>query len=145
MTGVMSRSCGSRLDGGGDALVAAAAADIAAHRVIDFGLRRVFRRGQQRGGLHDLTSLAIAALRDVQGAPGFLHRMIAVVVEAFDRRHRAAADIANDSRTSTGGLAVYMDRAGAAQRDAAAVFRSGEPQLVPQIPEQWHRWVAIEG
>src|SRR5437868_8369645 len=38
-----------------------------------------------------------------------------------------------------------MDRARAAQRDAAAVFCPGEPQLVPQIPEQRHRRITVEG
>src|SRR5690242_76067 len=102
----MSRSCSSRLDGGGDALIAAAAADVAAHRVVDLGLGRVLRRGQQRSGLHDLAGLAITALRYIQGAPGPLHRMVPVPVEALDRRYRAAADIADGSRTSTRGLAV---------------------------------------
>src|SRR5260370_7995946 len=87
----MSRSCSSRLDGGGDTLIAAAAADVAAHRVIDLGLGRVLRRRQQCGGLHDLPGLAISALRDIQTAPGLLHRVITVAVEASDRRYRNAA------------------------------------------------------
>src|SRR5277367_5270802 len=92
-TAVMSRSYGSRLDGGGNALIAAAAADVAAHRVVDLGLRRVLRRRQQRGGLHDLAGLAIAALRDVQGAPRLLHRVIPIAIEALDRYHRAPGDV----------------------------------------------------
>src|ERR1700751_6125167 len=83
-TGVMSGSCSGRLDGGGDALIAAAAADVAAHRVVNLGLGRVLRRRQQRGGLHDLTGLTIAALRHIQGAPSLLHRVIPVALEAFD-------------------------------------------------------------
>src|ERR1700746_174381 len=86
---VMSGSCGCRFDGGGDALIAAAAADVAAHRVVDLGLGRGLRRRQERRGLHDLAGLTVAALRDIQGAPGLLYRMIAIAVESFDRRHRA--------------------------------------------------------
>src|SRR5580704_1062029 len=105
-TDVMSRSCGGRLDGGGDALIAAAAADVAAHLAVDLVLGRVFVRREQRGGLHDLASLAIAALRDIQGAPGFLHRMIALPVEPLDRRHRPAGDIVDGGNAGAGGLAV---------------------------------------
>src|SRR6266851_4279444 len=96
---VMSRSCRCGLDGGGDALIAAAAADVAAHRVVDLGLGRVFCRGQERGGLHDLAGLAVAALRHVQGAPSLLHRVVAVAIEALDRRHRAAGDIVDGGST----------------------------------------------
>src|SRR5215813_8877353 len=140
----MSGSCGGRLDGGGDALIAAATADVAAHRIINFTLGRVFVHRQERGCLHDLAGLAIAALRDIQSAPGFLYRMVSVVIEALDRCHGAPVDIAHGDRTGTGGFTIHMDCAGAAQRHATAVFRASEPQLVPKIPEQWHRWVTIE-
>src|SRR5271166_5100385 len=143
-TGVMSGSRGSRLDGGGDPLIAAAAAEVAAHRVVDLGLGRVLRRRQERCGLHNLAGLAVAALRDIQGAPSLLHGMVPVAVESFDRRHRAPGGIADGRGAGTGGLTVDMDRAGAAQRHATAVFRSGEPQLIPQVPEQRHRRIAIE-
>src|SRR6516162_5098917 len=125
-TGVMSGSCGSRLDGGANPLVAATAADVAAHCVVDLGLGRVLGRRQQCGGLHDLAGLAIAALRDIQGAPGFLHRMVAVTIEALDRCHRATAEFADGGDAGTGGLAVGMRGAGAAKRCAATVFRSRE-------------------
>src|SRR5947208_9891482 len=59
-TALISRSCGGRLDGGGDALIAAAAADVAAHLAVDLVLGRVLVGGEQRGGLHDLAGLAIA-------------------------------------------------------------------------------------
>src|SRR5580704_6222626 len=123
----MSRSCGGRLDGGGDALIAAAAADVAAHLAVDLVLRRVLVGREQRGGLHDLAGLAIAALRDIEGAPRLLHRVVALRIKAFDGGHRAAGDIVYSGDAGTGGLAVDMDRAGSAQRHAAAVFRSGEP------------------
>src|SRR5271169_1177735 len=143
-TGVMSGSCGSRLDGGGDALVAATATDVAAHGIVDLGLGRVLRRRQQRGGLHDLAGLAIAALRNIQGAPGLLHRMIAVTIEALDRCHRATTDIADGGDAGSGGLAVDMHGTGAAKRYAATVFRPRETQFVTQIPQQRHRRVTVE-
>src|SRR5260370_27004874 len=90
---VMSRSCSGRLDGGGDALITAAAADVAAHRTVDLVFGRVLVRRDQCGGLHDLARLAIPALRDIQGAPGFLHRMVALRIEPLDRRHRPPGSI----------------------------------------------------
>src|SRR6516165_9927651 len=138
----MSRSCSSRLDGGGDTLIAAAAADVPAHRAVDLLLGRVLCRRKERCRLHDLAGLTIAALRDIQGAPRLLHRVIAVAVEPFDRRYRTTADITDGRSAGSGGFAVDMNGAGAAERYATAVLRSGEPQLVPQIPEERHRWVA---
>ena len=53
------------MDGVFDALVGAAAADIARHRFTYLVTRRFWILDQQRSRLHDLTGLAIAALRDV--------------------------------------------------------------------------------
>src|ERR1700757_3921996 len=53
-TALMSRSCSGRLDGGGDALIAAAAADIAAHRAVDLLFGRIFVCCEEGGCLHDL-------------------------------------------------------------------------------------------
>src|SRR5215831_54969 len=94
-TWVMSRSCGGRLDGGSNALIAAAAADDATHGVVDLRFGGVFVRRKQCCGLHDLTALAIAALRDVQRSPRLLHRMVALRVEALDRRDRPARGVAD--------------------------------------------------
>src|ERR671935_2051665 len=102
----MSRSCGGRLYGGSDALVAAAAADIAAHSAVDFFFRGVFVAGEQRGCLHNLTALAIAALRHIRGSPCLLHRMITVRVEPFDRYDRPAGDIAYGGDAGAGGFTV---------------------------------------
>src|ERR1700746_3310202 len=113
-TAVMSRSGGSRLCGGGDALVAATSADVAAHRVVDLGLGRVLRRRQQRGGLHDLAGLTIAALRHIQSAPRLLYRVVPLTIEPLDCRHRAVGGIADGCSAGTGGLAIEMHSAGGA-------------------------------
>src|ERR1700730_10956774 len=143
-TAVMSRSCGGRLDGGGDALIATAATDIAAHRAVDLFFGGVLVGRQQCCGLHDLASLAIAALRDIQGTPRLLYRMNSVRAEPLEGYHRPAADIVYRGDAGAGGFAVDVDGAGAAQRHPAAVFRSDEPELIAQIPEQRHRRIAIE-
>src|ERR1700675_4093874 len=56
---------GGAMDGLADALVGSAAADVAAHEVIDIGVGRVGLLGEQRDCGHDLPGLAVAALRDV--------------------------------------------------------------------------------
>src|SRR5262249_11090643 len=119
-------------------------ADISAHRAVDLFFRRILVAGEQRGGLHDLTALTVAALRDIGGPPCLLHWMISVRVEPFDRCDRAAGDIIQGGDAGAGGFTVDMDGASAAQRHSAAVFRSCKTQFVPQIPEQRHRWIAIE-
>src|SRR4051794_21621610 len=71
---VMSRSLRGGADGRFDALVAAAAAEIAGHRIHDVLVGRSGLRLEQGGGLHDLPGLAVAALRHAEIAPGDLHR-----------------------------------------------------------------------
>src|SRR5581483_4676511 len=83
---VMSRSPGSGANGRVDALIAAAAAEVAGHGAGDLrvGGRRLLR--QKRGGVHDLPRLAVAALRHADVAPGNLHGMLVGRVQALDGR-----------------------------------------------------------
>src|SRR5262245_31691592 len=61
-----------RFDRGPDARVGTAAADVALHRGIDVGIGGLWVGRDQCAGGHDLTGLAIAALRHVQRQPGRL-------------------------------------------------------------------------
>src|ERR1700757_1783460 len=79
----------SRLDGGSDALIAAATTDIARHGFGDLALGRVLVGGEQRRRLHDLAGLAVAALRHVEGTPRLLDGVVAFRIESFDGRHFA--------------------------------------------------------
>ena len=54
-----------------DALIAAAAADIARHRLAYLIVVGFWIFDQQRRRLHDLADLAKAALRDIELAPAF--------------------------------------------------------------------------
>ena len=93
----------------------------------------IFR--EQRRGLHDLASLAVAALRDVDLAPGLLHRMIAGGMKAFDGGDLAADHIGNRGDAGADRLLVDHDGACAAERLAAAEFGAGQADFIAQKPE----------
>ncbi len=131
-----SLSCSSRFDRRLDADVGATAADVTRHSPFDFfvaGIRAVFQQG---GGVHNLASLAVAALGDVVFDPGFLHGVVAVFGETFDGGDGLFADLRNGQHARAHGYAVEVDRAGAALVDAAAVLGTDEVDVVPQHPEQ---------
>src|ERR1700693_5270352 len=127
-----------------DALITAAPTDVAVHRLVDLlvGRRRHFC--QQRRRLHDLAGLAVAALRHTDIAPCHLHGVLALGVETLDGDARFAGDARHGDRAGAHGLAVEVNRAGAAQRDAAAELRPGQAELVAQVPHERHRRVAVE-
>src|SRR5881275_1621517 len=64
---------GGAVNGFADALVSAAAADVAAHGIIDVGVGGVGLLREQGHCGHDLSGLAVAALRNVFLHPCFLH------------------------------------------------------------------------
>src|SRR5688572_681473 len=75
------------LDGAHDASIRPAAAQVAVHGLDDLLTRGLRRLRQQRGRLHDLARLTIAALQHLQLDPRLLQRMAgAVGGKAFDRR-----------------------------------------------------------
>src|SRR6185503_18450121 len=134
-----------RLDGRPNALVGAAAADVSCHASVNVfiaGLRLVLEQGN---GLHDLSGLAVAALRDVKLDPFLLHRVQAVFGNRFDR-----SDLFADGRTHTGHagtdcLAVLVNGTGAAQSHTAAKLGSGQTQHVAHIPQQRQVGIAVVG
>ena len=56
--------------------VGATSTDVSGHRFIDLVVSRFGMNRQKRRGAHDLPGLAVAALRDVELAPGLLKRVI---------------------------------------------------------------------
>src|SRR4051794_26831884 len=128
-----------------DALIAAAAADVAGHRVPDLVMRRLRILRQERSCLHDLPGLAEAALRHVDLAPRLLHGMIAGRMQALDGRDLAVCDVGHRRDAGARGLVVDHHGAGAAQRLAAAILRARQPELVAQIPQQRQARIAIPG
>src|ERR1700744_1812490 len=102
-----------------DALVTAATADVAGHRFAYLIVGGFWILREQRGCLHDLTGLAIAALRDVDLAPGLLDRVIPGRMQAFDRGDLAADHVGDRRDAGTHGLLVNHHGAGAAESLAA--------------------------
>ena len=72
------------MDRASDALIGAAAADVAAHGVIDVRVGRMRVFAEQHSGRHDLARLAVSALRDILLDPRALQRMAEVGGETFD-------------------------------------------------------------
>lgn len=122
-----------------DPVVGAAAADVAGHGRLDL---LVAGRGvalQQRRGRHDLPALAVAALRHADVQPGLLDDFADLVgVQVVDGGDLPALRQAHRRDAGTGGLAVDMDGAGAAQAHAAAELGPGIADDVADSPEQGH-------
>src|SRR6266404_4795269 len=121
---------------GADTLIGAAAADVG-HRLVDVLVGRLRVLLQQRGRRHDLSRLAVAALRHVERRPCLLHGM-----RAGGRKRLDGDDLVGELQRTDGTgagtphFAVDMHRARAALRDAAAVFGAGEAHLLADHPEQ---------
>src|SRR4051812_16402885 len=114
---VMSRSLHRLADGGTDAGIGSAPADIAPHGAVDFLVGRGWRLFQQGRRLHDLPGLAITALWHGDIPPRLLERMVALRVQPFDRRHRQVLGGTDRGLAGPDGLAVQVNGAGAAGRD----------------------------
>src|SRR3954454_19656243 len=113
---VMSGSLRGGTDGLRDALVAAAAAEIAGHRIGNVFIRRCGLLLEQGRALHDLAGLPVAALRHAEIAPRDLDRVCTLRVEPFNGHDVLARDIGHRNAAGAYGLAVEMHRAGAAKR-----------------------------
>ena len=101
--------------------------------------------GEERRSGHDLARLAVAALNDLAVEPGLLDlgagRRCA---DCLDRRDLGVADAVDGGDAGTGGDAVDMHGAGAAERHAAAELRAGHAEHVAQHPEKWRVAVDID-
>src|SRR5580692_558438 len=116
---------GGSMDRGSHILIRSAAADIEFHDFIDIGVGGSGVLREQRCGAHDLAGLAVAALRNVLLDPGLLDGMIAVGGKAFDGDDALACDGRYLHSAGARRGAIYVDRACAAQRHAAAEFGAG--------------------
>src|SRR5436190_15604561 len=127
---------GSGVDRFAHLLEGAAAADVGDRRV-DVGVGRLRLLLEERRDRHDHSRLAIAALRHVVRDPGLLHLVQRVALrEALDRRDLLARGRAHREGAGAYCRAVDMNRTGTALRDAAAVLRAGEADLLANHPQK---------
>src|SRR6266567_388193 len=91
---------------------------------------------QQRCSGHDLSALAVSALRNIFCDPSLLQWMQSVCAQAFDRRDAFAPSLRNRHSARTSQRAIDMNAASAAQPGATAEFRAGQLQRVAQDPQQ---------
>src|SRR5712672_4770660 len=119
-----------------DSNVGHAAANTARHHRVDVAVAGIGKILQQRGCLHDLSRLAIAALGNLQLEPRGLQRMLALRIETFDRRDLCTGDRAK--RGNAGSCCASFDMHGASttKTDSATEFRSCETKLVADYPQQ---------
>src|SRR5690348_1171009 len=126
------------LDGGDDARVRSASADVALHGAADFGFRGMRRFAQQSGGGHDHARRAVSALHGVGLDEGLLERReLAVGSETFDGGDLLSGDAGGGRDAGSHGRAIDEDGAGAALAFAAAVLAAGEFEIVAQDPEEF--------
>src|ERR1043166_8524578 len=124
----------SLFDGVANAHVSHAAAQVAGHDGIDVLIGGREKVVDERHRLHDLTRLAVAALRNLKVGPCFLHRML--VLEPLDGRHLRTGDAGERRYAGARRPAADMDSAGAAHPDAAAELRAGEADDVADHPQE---------
>src|SRR5882762_9852196 len=125
------------LDSLADSHISTTAADVSRHRGVDIAIGRLGIRSEQRRCGHDLARLAIAALRHFELDPGLLDLLAGGGgTDGLDRSD-ALAGRGRDRRDARAHrLAVEVDRARAAQSEAATEFRAGHAEHIAQHPQQ---------
>jgi hypothetical protein len=112
------------MDGRANALICTAAAQISAHRIVDFRIGRFAVRVQQTNRGHHLAGLTIPALRNIQFCPRCLDYFGHPPRGSFDRHDGSVNNIANARLTGTHRLAIHMYGACTAECLATAVLRT---------------------
>src|SRR5436853_3564578 len=126
------------LDGGPDAEVRTAAAQVPAHSLVDVSVRRVRILVEERHGLHDLASLAVATLRHVVVDPGLLHGVQrAALGQTLDGRDVLALDGAHGRDAHAVGHTVDLAQARAAQSHPPALLEAVAVRTVTKDPEEF--------
>ena len=122
------------LDGRADALIGAAAADVAGHRRVDLGVGRMRLLGEERRRLHDLPDLAVAALGDVGRDPRALHR------DGSGRR--SSPSMLTIERPPTADIGVWHERTALPSTCTVQAPQKPPPQpnLVPVRPSSSRRY-----
>src|SRR6202044_1216756 len=113
-----------------NANVGSTTAEIACHGGIDVLIVRMGIAVQQRRGRHDLSGLAITALRHCTFYPGLLDLgAVGRIADSFNGDDGAGAYVANGKLARPHRLSPHMHGANAALRDAAAIFGADQIEM----------------
>src|SRR5206468_6572122 len=107
------------VNGFADPQIGSTATYVTVHCLVNIGIRWLRFAGQQRCGRHQLSRLAIPALRYIQFQPRLLQRMRSVGRQAFDRRDRSI-DCRDLRLASPSGLPANVYSAGTALADTTS-------------------------
>src|SRR5207249_6617823 len=132
------------MNGAPDALIRSTPADVSRHRFVDVFIGGPWFFAQQHGSAHQLSRLAIAALRHVFGNPSALQWMTQIGREALDGCYFFACCPRQRRDAGSHCLAIEMYGACAALRHAATVLRPCETEIFPQHPEQGSCRIHVE-
>src|SRR3974390_2917044 len=95
---------------------------------------------EQGDRLHDLSRLAVSALRHSGFDPGFLHGMHRS--NAFNRGDVSSRYVLLERVAGPHCLAIHVDWASPAERHSTTEFRSGKMCDVTQVPQKRHIGIA---
>jgi hypothetical protein len=128
---------GGLLNGGDDARVSAAAADISVQGLHDFRFAGIGIFLEQRDAADNHSGSAIGALERALIEKSLLHGMeLAVLFEAFDSENGFSFGIAHGKLAGAARRAVQKNGASAALAFAATVFGTRKAKLFAQRKEQ---------
>ena len=116
--------------------IRSATANVARHRLVNIFIGRLRLIAQQHRRAHQLSRLAIAALRNILFQPRALQWIAQVRRQPLDRRHEFPICPRNCRNTRAHRFSIDMHRACSALRHAAPIFCSGEPELFANHPQQ---------
>ncbi len=94
-----------------------------------------WRTHQQRDCRHDLTRLAIAALRGLLSDPSIHHVTLGLARQAFDGNDALPGHFDQRAHASSHRLAVGMNNADPADSNAASIFGTSEPKIIAERPQ----------
>src|ERR1700733_12510922 len=133
------------MDGIANTKIGGTAAKIAGHGIVDIGVGGMRLLREQCSCRHNLSGLAIAALRHLFSDPGLLDRMETVCGKTFDGDDSLACRGCQGSLAGAGCGAVDVDGAGSAKSHAATVLCTGHIEQVAEHPEQGHLRIGLYG
>src|SRR5215469_4771455 len=120
-------------------VIAPTATEVAAHCALNFGRAGPGSLGEQRARSHDLPSLAVATLHDIDLQPRPLQASAnRGRPDVLDRVNFGIADACDRQLTGALRSTVDVDRTRSAQPPAASVFGANQTRLIAQHPEEWH-------